>query len=289
MLIGSAPRAILRITVYVALTLPLLPIQFILNLVCKPAARWLPVYYHRAVCYILGLKVRVRGTMSPARPTLFACNHISYLDIEVLGSLIPGSFIAKREVSTWPFFSWLAKLQRSVFVERKAHASMKSNDEITKRLRAGDDLILFPEGTSSEGTYVLPFRSSFFAAAQVRRKDGKPITVQPVSIAYTRLDGIPLGRHWRPFYTWFGDMNLGPHAWQMAGLGEVEVMVNFHEPVDIDQLGDRKKLSAHCQKVIAQGVAASNSGRFEVLPPAMGEKAAGEKAAGEKAAGDKAA
>lgn len=272
MLIGSAPRAILRITVYALLTLPLLPIQLILNLACKPGARWLPVYYHRAVCYILGIKVKVRGAMSPARPTLFAINHVSYLDIEVLGSLIPGSFVAKREVSTWPFFSWLAKLQRSVFVERKAHAARDGNDEITGRLQAGDDLILFPEGTSSDGTYVLPFRSSFFAAAQVRRKDGLPIPVQPVSIAYTRLDGIPLGRHWRPFYTWFGDMNLGPHAWQMAGLGEVEVMVNFHPPVDIDQLGDRKKLAAYCQRVIAEGVAASNSGRFEVLPAPVGEK-----------------
>jgi 1-acyl-sn-glycerol-3-phosphate acyltransferase len=274
MLIGSPARAVLRITAYALLTLPLLPVQALLNVVCKPAARWLPVYYHRLVCLILGLKVRVRGTMSPARPTLFAVNHVSYLDIEVLGSLIPGSFVAKREVSTWPFFSWLAKLQRSVFVERKAHATLKSNDEITRRLQAGDDLILFPVGTSSDGTYVLPFRSSFFAAAQVRRKDGQPIPVQPVSICYTRLDGIPLGRHWRPFYTWFGDMELGGHAWQMAGLGEVEVMVNFHPPVDIDQLGDRKKLSAYCQQVITEGVASSNSGRFESLPPPANEKAA---------------
>ena len=279
MLIGSPARAILRITVYALLTLPLLPVQALLNVLYKPASRWLPVYYHRAVCLILGIKVKVRGTMSPVRPTLFAVNHLSYLDIEVLGSLIPGSFVAKREVSTWPFFSWLAKLQRSVFIERKAHASHESNEEIKRRLQAGDDLILFPEGTSGDGTYVLPFRSSFFGAAQVRQKNGKPILVQPVSIAYTRLDGIPLGRHWRPLFAWFGDMELGPHAWQMAGLGEVEVMVNFHPPVDIDQLGDRKKLSAYCHRVVSEGLEASNSGRFETLPPPADGKATDAKAA----------
>ena len=267
MLIGSPARAILRIAAYALLTLPLLPVQLLLLLLFKPGARWLPVYYHRVVCLILGLKVRVRGTISTTRPTLFAANHVSYLDIEILGALIPASFVAKREVSTWPFFSWLAKLQRSVFVERKPNSAHKSNEEIKRRLQSGDDLVLFPEGTSSDGTYVLPFRSSFFAAAQVRQKDGRPIPVQPISISYTRLDGIPLGRHWRPLYTWFGDMDLGPHAWQMAGLGEVEVMVNFHDPVDIDQLGDRKKLAEYCQRVIAEGLAASNSGRFEVLPP----------------------
>ncbi len=278
MLIGSPARAILRVTAYALLTLPLLPVQMLLNLTWKGGARRLPVFYHRVVCLILGLKVRVRGTMSPARPTLFAANHVSYLDIEVLGSLIPGSFVAKREVSTWPFFSWLAKLQRSVFVERKAYAARDGSDEINDRLQAGDDLVLFPEGTSGDGTYVLPFRSSFFAAAQIRQKDGTAIPVQPISISYTRLDGIPLGRHWRPFYTWFGDMELAGHAWQMAGLGEVEVMVNFHPPVDIDQMGDRKKLAAYCQKVITEGVAASNSGRFDVLPPENGS-ASGNKAA----------
>jgi 1-acyl-sn-glycerol-3-phosphate acyltransferase len=280
MWIGSPLRGAFRLTCYISLTLVAVPISLLATAMrIQPVIRWMPVHYHRLVCFIMGIKVRVRGTMSPARPTLFAINHLSYLDIEVLGSLIPGSFVAKREVSTWPFFSWLAKLQRSVFDERKAHATHKSNDEIKRRLQAGDDLILFPEGTSGDGTYVLPFRSSFFAAAQVRRKDGKPIPVQPVSISYTRLDGIPLGRHWRPFYTWFGDMELAGHAWQMAGLGEVEVMVNFHPPVDIDQLGDRKKLALYCQQVVSEGVAASNSGRFEKLPPPMDGKAADDKAA----------
>ncbi len=266
MLIGSPARALLRIIVYAALTLPLLPVQLIGVLAIPPLARWLPVVYHRAVCWILGIKLQVNGRMSRTRPTLFVVNHVSYLDIEVLGALIPGSFVAKKEVSTWPFFSTLAKLQRSVFVDRRMTATKDGQNQMLQRLGDRDNLILFPEGTSGDGTRVLPFRSALFAVAQVKDRSGKPITVQPVSLSYTRLDGIPLGRHWRPFYTWFGDMELAPHAWQMAGLGEVEVIVNFHQPVSLADFADRKALAEYCHKVVYEGVSASNAGRLELLP-----------------------
>ena len=267
MLIGSPARAVLRILVYAALTLPLLPVQLLGVLLLPPLARWLPIPYHRAVCWILGIKIHRRGAMSKTRPTLFVVNHVSYLDIEVLGALIPGSFVAKKEVATWPFFSTLAKLQRSVFIDRRVTATKEGQDEMLRRLSGRDNLILFPEGTSGDGTRVLPFRSAFFAVAQLKDRSGSPITVQPVSLSYTRLDGIPLGRHWRPFYTWFGDMELAPHAWQMAGLGEVEVIVSFHEPVSLDRFPNRKALADYCFKVVNEGVAASNAGRLELLPP----------------------
>jgi 1-acyl-sn-glycerol-3-phosphate acyltransferase len=266
MLIGSPARAMLRIVVYAAVTLPLIPLQLIGVLLLPPLGRWLPIPYHRTVCWILGLKLKVNGRKARKRPTLFVVNHVSYLDIEVLGALIPGSFVAKKEVATWPFFSILAKLQRSVFVDRRMTATKEGQDEMFRRLSSRDNLILFPEGTSGDGTRVLPFRSALFAVAQLKTRDGKPITVQPVSLAYTRLDGIPLGRHWRPFYTWFGDMEMAPHLWQMAGLGEVEVVVNFHDPVSLADFPDRKALADYCHKVVYAGVAATNSGRFELLP-----------------------
>ena len=127
--------------------------------------------------------------------------------------------------------------------------------------------MLFPEGTTSDGTRVLPFRSALFGVAQLRR-DEKPIAVQSVAIAYTRLDGIPLGRYWRPLFAWFGDLDLVPHLWQMVCLGETEAVVTFFPPVDIDQLGDRKKLAEFC---FTPGVArrpGGNSGRYELLAKA---------------------
>ena len=233
-----------------------------------PVYRWLPVYYHRLVCVILGIRVRVHGRQSQATPTLFVCNHVSYLDIEVLGGMVPGSFVAKAEVAGWPFFGWLAKAQRTIFVERVSGRASRSRDEMLKRLDTGDNLMLFPEGTSSDGTRVLPFRSALFGVAQLRRND-RPIVVQPVAIAYTRLDGIPLGRYWRPLFAWFGDLDLVPHLWQMVCLGETEAVVTYFEPVDIDKLGDRKKLAEYCHGQVSIGVQAANSGRLELLPPAV--------------------
>jgi 1-acyl-sn-glycerol-3-phosphate acyltransferase len=236
------------------------------------------VGYHRVVCFILGIKVQVHGKLSEVTPTLFVSNHVSYLDIEVMGGLMPISFVAKAEVATWPFFSTLAKAQRTIFIERTSGKTSASREAMMKRLDTGDNLMLFPEGTSSDGTRVLPFRSALFGVAQLRRND-KPIVVQPVSISYTRLDGIPLGRYWRPLFAWFGDLDLVPHLWQMVCLGETEAVVTFHPPIDIDQLGDRKKLAEYCFRQVSSGVQAANSGRLELLPPPAKVPAASVKAA----------
>ncbi|MBL0898881.1 MAG: 1-acyl-sn-glycerol-3-phosphate acyltransferase [Reyranella sp.] len=267
MWIGSPLRGAFRLVTYLLLTLLLLPVHLLaLAVGVRPVVRWLPVVYHRMVCVILGIKVRVNGRRSTVMPTLFVCNHVSYLDIEVLGGRIPGCFVAKAEVATWPFFSTLAKAQRTIFVDRRSAKTNNSRDEMLRRLDTGDNLMLFPEGTSSDGTRVLPFRSALFATAQLRRDD-KPIVVQPVAISYTRLDGIPLGRYWRPLFAWFGDLDLVPHLWQMVCLGETEAVVTFFPPVDIDRLGDRKKLAEYCFQQVSAGVQAANSGRPELLPP----------------------
>lgn len=267
MWIGSPLRGAFRLASYLVLTLLLLPVHLAaLALGLRSVVSCLPVLYHRMVCYILGIRVRVHGRRSSVTPTLFVCNHVSYLDIEVLGSLVPGSFVAKAEVATWPFFKTLAKAQRTIFVERSSSKTTSSRDEMMKRLDTGDNLMLFPEGTSSDGTRVLPFRTALFGVAQLRR-DGKPIVVQPVAISYTRLDGIPLGRYWRPLFAWFGDLDLVPHLWQMVCLGETEAIVTFFPPVDIDQLGDRKKLADFCFRQVSSGVQAANTGRLELLPP----------------------
>ena len=268
MWIGSPVRGAIRLTAYAALTLPLMPVQFAANLLhLHVVSRWLPVYYHRCVCWLIGLKIEVIGSPSPAVPTLFVSNHVSYLDIEVLSSLMPVSFVAKSEVATWPFFSWLAKLQRSVFVERRVGATRASREDMLRRLDVGDNLMLFAEGTSSDGTRVLPFRSALLAAAELRRED-RPIVVQPVCIAYRRLDGIPMGRYWRPLFAWFGDMNLTPHLWQAVCLGEASVVVVFGDCTDIAQHGDRKRLAEHCQREVSGILQRINRGQTVTAPVA---------------------
>jgi 1-acyl-sn-glycerol-3-phosphate acyltransferase len=260
---GSPARACLRTVVYLVLTLPLLPLQAVALGLKLRLARTLPLTYHRLVCRVIGIRVAARGALAQARPLLIVANHTSYLDIEVLGSLIPGSFVAKAEIAGWPLFGWLAKLQRSVFIERRSSKAREHKDEIEKRLLEGDLLILFPEGTSDDGNRLLPFRSALFSVAE-RRIEGAPLVVQPVSLAYTRLDGM--GRGFRPLFAWYGDMALATHLWRMLGMGVVGVEVIFHEPVTIDRFGGRKALAEHCWRVVSEGVASLLAGRPQRHP-----------------------
>ena len=264
--VAATSLGVMRIAGYVAITLPLMLVQAAGLSAGLTYVERLPLFYHRLICRIFGFRVKVIGERSSALPTLFVSNHVSYLDIELLGSLIPGSFVAKSEVRTWPLFGWLARLQRTVFVERRARSSAaQQRDSLTGRLQAGNNLILFPEGTSSDGNRVLPFKSALFSAAEIEI-GGAPPTVQPVSIAYTRLDGVPLGRDWRPFLAWYGDMGLASHLWDAVRLGRVTVEVEFHRPVSIAEFGTRKRLAEYCYGVVSAGLAAANSGRREPPP-----------------------
>jgi 1-acyl-sn-glycerol-3-phosphate acyltransferase len=264
---GSPTTALCRLLAYAGLTLALMPVQ-LLAVACRwPLRKRLPHWYHRRTCRLLGLEIESHGQPSSGHPTLYVANHVSYLDIEVLGSLLKASFVAKAEVATWPFFAWLARLQETVFVERRAHRAAEHRDEMSRRLEAGDDLVLFAEGTSGDGNAILSFKSALFSVAE-RRPHDRPLTVQPVSIAYTRLDGLPLGRYLRPFLAWYGDMELGSHLWHAISLGRVTVVVEFHEPVTLEQFGSRRALSDYCYEVVSRGVAAALSGRPQpLLPP----------------------
>jgi 1-acyl-sn-glycerol-3-phosphate acyltransferase len=257
---------LVRLSLYLALTLPLMPVQAVAVALKRPLARRLPRVYHGWTSRILGFRIKAEGERSTRRPTLFVANHTSYIDIEILGALVEASFVAKTEVARWPLFGWLAKLQRTVFVDRRVRTTAAQRDAIRERLDAGDDLILFPEGTANDGNRVLPFKSALFSVADYAGSDGA-LPVQPVSIVYARLDGIPIGRFYRPFFAWYGDMELAPHLWTMLGLGTVEVAVTFHPPVTLAQFGSRKALAEHCYCVIAQAVARGLAGRTQELPP----------------------
>lgn len=231
----SPLRAVVRIIVYGIWTALLLPVQMAAVSSRLRLASTLPRFYHRVCCRILGIQVLRQGELSGAHPVLFVANHASYLDITVLGSLIAGSFVAKAEIADWPFFGLLAKLQRTVFIDRRGAKAADHRDEIGARLDAGDDLILFPEGTSSDGNRVLPFKSALFSVAE-RRIDGRRLVVQPVSVAYVRIDGLPIGREWRPLFAWYGGMDLTGHMFNVIALGKLTVEVIFHPPLSIAEI-----------------------------------------------------
>src|SRR3954465_4373781 len=239
--IGSSALRFWRLGAYLAWTVPLMPVQALGLALRRRWAAKFPRFYHRCCCRILGIGVREIGHKIEARPVLFAANHISYLDITVLGSLLDASFIAKTEIAGWPLFGWLARLQRSVFVDRRARSTAHQRDSIAARLGAAEALILFPEGTSGDGVRLLPFKSALFSVADHTATGA--VTVQPVSIAYTRLGGMRIGRALRPFFAWYGSMSLAPHLWRMLGLGRLEVVVEFPPPPGVPRGGSPQGLA----------------------------------------------
>ncbi|WP_448192098.1 lysophospholipid acyltransferase family protein [Azospirillum sp. sgz301742] len=267
----SPVLGIARLIAYLSWTALLVPAQVLVLALKSPLRFRLPRLYHAVCARIVGLDIVVRGALAQTGPVLVVSNHSSYLDITVLGALIHGSFVAKSEVAGWPMFGFLAKLQQTVFIERKARSTTaRQRDDLKGRLETGDTLILFPEGTSSDGNRTLPFKTALFAVAGTRI-DGRPLTVQPVSITATRLDGLPMGMAFRPFYAWYGDMDLAPHLWQAFAAGRITVEVEFHAPVTMDGFSSRKALAEHCHRAVSHGVDRAVTGR-EPIPLAAGER-----------------
>ena len=260
---GSDTLGARRLVGYLCLTLLLMPVQALFVALGSRMAERFPVFYHKLCCRLMGIDIETGGAMSRHRPTLFVSNHTSYIDITVLGALIPGSFVAKTEVAKWPLYGWLAKLQRTVFVDRRRNTSHLQRDQLQQRLAAGDNLILFPEGTSNDGNRVLPFRSALLSVAEASSTDA-PLVIQPVSVAYVALNGIPMGHGLRPLVAWYGDMTLGPHLWQFSRLGKITAVVEFHPPVDFKDAGSRKDLTRYCLTAVADGVERALTGRAQI-------------------------
>ncbi len=241
-------RASALLVVFLVVTLPLMAVQYALLRFGLKQARTLPHAYHRLVCRLLGIRVHVSGALDPDHPVLLVSNHVSWLDIPALSAVAPVSFVAKSEVGTWPFVSLLAKLQRSVFIDRARRTLVKDKaGEIAERLGKGDNIVLFAEGTSSDGNRILPFRSSLFSAASIApnaaNENVEPV-VQTAAIAYTHLHGLPILRHERPLVAWYGEMDILSHAWNVLKSGPLDVTVRLGEPVRLSSLRDRKELAA---------------------------------------------
>jgi len=233
--------------------------------------------YWASLCRLLGLQVRVVGTSArrlDGRPVVFASNHSSWLDILTLGGVLEGCFIAKEEVGRWPVIRTIARLGRTVFVSRRAANTGRERSAMRDRLDAGDNLILFPEGTSSDGSRVLPFRSVFFSVAEAREGDaGLRPMIQPVSVVYDQLGGLPMGRASRPVFAWYGDMDLASHFWRLAQHRGLRATVLLHPPLDPAAYASRKALSQAVWQTVAEGAAAMRQNR--PVRPALQPASAG--------------
>lgn len=238
-------RAILILASLAVVTLLTAPLQALALRTSRRAARRIPVLYHRVLLALLGVRLGVVGAAAPDRPLLLVANHVSWLDIPLLSATGPLSFVAKREVGTWPVVRTLARLQRTIFVDRERRsATGGTRNEIAARLSDGDVMVLFAEGTSNDGNRVLPFKTALFGAVPAGREgEVRPLMVQPVSIAYTRVHGVPMGRQYRPLVAWHGDKDLAPHVMAFLRAGPVDATIVFGEPIALSEGRGRKDVA----------------------------------------------
>ena len=266
----STVRAVLATMIIALVALLLIPLQYVSVRFGFEARRWIPVLFHRICCGVIGIRKTINGQCQSEGSVLITANHCSWLDITVLGSLQPLSFIAKSEVASWPIFGLFAKLQRSIFVNRSRRSETGSvAREIAQRLRDGDAMVLFAEGTSSDGNQVLPFRTALLGAAkagmtgeapQANEDAGRetpqdqPVWIQPLSIAYTSLHGLPMGRQHRPLAAWYGDMDLLPHLWQLLKEGALDVTLTFGEPIPFGADANRKEAAQLAETAVRRSM-----------------------------------
>lgn len=245
-------RALLRLAAYFGLTLSLLPLQIVAHFSSQKMAGLIPVYYHRACLRIFGVRLHIEGT-PVARNCLFVCNHVSTLDIPVLGAVMPLCFVAKAEVANWPLFGLLAKLQRTLFIERRSSKAVEHQNALIQRLHQGDNLVLFPEGTTSDGCRVLPFRTSLFQAVLGENAPGD-VVIQPVSLVCSGENGLPADRFSHRRYAWDGDIALLPHLYMMASNSRTDITLTFHSVLRPADFSDRRLLAQTAQDYVHQGV-----------------------------------
>jgi lyso-ornithine lipid O-acyltransferase len=258
-------RALFIGAFFIAATPPLISLQWLLGKLGLPGWGFIACNYYRVLRALLRIRVRIEGEPVRGRPALFIANHVSWVDIVIIGSITPVAFVAKREVASWPLIGITTKMQRTVFVDRaRRQQAGDAAGEIVARLKSGTAVVLFAEGTSSDGNRVLPFRSALFGA--VRQAAAAGIPLQPLSIGYTGQHGIAMGRQNRPLVAWYGDLDFLPHIRAFIARGAVNAVVSYASPLAADAVSDRKGLAKIMESKVRARAAAILRGRPSAGP-----------------------
>ncbi len=240
-----------------------LPIQALIVKLNLPFWHVLPRGFHRLSCIFLGLRVHTIGQPERRRPTLLVSNHISWTDIIAVGSVADVTFVAKSEIARWFFVGFMASLQRTIFVDRnKRSDARRTSSEMAERMAGGRTVLLFAEGQSGLGTHVLPFRSALIGAAQAAMESSgaHDVVIQPLTIAYTRLQGLPVSQAERSLIAWVKSKTLKDNIREILGGGVKDVTLVFGKPVPLSEGGDRKSLSKRCEADVRAALVALNRG-----------------------------
>lgn len=225
-------------------------------LFCKGNAAYiLPWLWQKIVCSIFRITVRVNGTPYTDSQTIYMSNHVSYLDIPAIGSILRASFVAKKDVASWPVFGFLSKLQQTAFISRSREDVKKEKHALDSMLDDGKSLIIFPEGTSTDGREVRLFKSSLFSIAM--KKNLRGIKVQPVTLRMETVNQKQIHtQDDRDLYSWHIDMDtpLDKHLWRFARNKGAVISLTFHPPLNASDFSDRKTLAKACYNTVSKGL-----------------------------------
>jgi lyso-ornithine lipid O-acyltransferase len=217
------------------------PLRRIAQIYGLRVGRRAPVLFNRLICAGLGVRVRLHGAFSAGTNRLIVANHVSWLDIPVLGTLEPMSFLAKKEIGDHPVGKQIVAIQGVVYVDRSRRSCIPSvNAQISEAMCAGTPVVLFAEGTTSDGNRVMRFRSSHFEAAREAASSGDSQVIQPVYLDYSRISGLPMTRNERLQVAWYGDTTFLPHFLQIATGGRITCDVYVGAPIQVLPSLDRK-------------------------------------------------
>lgn len=252
----STIKAAFKLFLFFLICIPVVPAQLLLLLVHRGRYSYvIPHLWHKGVSRIFSISVRVKGTPYTDSQTIYLSNHLSYLDIPVIGGVLKASFVAKADVANWPVFGFLSKLQQTAFISRSRKDASKEKNALANMMKEGKSLIIFPEGTSTDGKTVRNFKSSLFSIAL--GNENKDLKVQPFTISMSAIEGRSVDtQEDRDLYAWHVEMDtpLPDHLWRFAKSKGAVITLTFHDTLLAADYDDRKKLSQTCHESVLGGL-----------------------------------
>ncbi len=231
-----------------------IPIQIFCNIIGFKLKMLYPLFFYRLIKIITGININFDATKlnKKNKGVLYIANHVSWFDIICLGTLLNARFIAKKEVSKMGIFGFLAKLSNTFFIDNEnKNKIIEYNSIIQKKLQQGENFIIFPEGTTSDGNGVIEFKSSMLECAF---DENNNINIQPISICYSKLNNIPMGIYLRRNIAWVGDTSMVAAMANFLRSGRITVDIIFHEIMNINNFDNRKELALYCERQILKGL-----------------------------------
>ena len=262
-------RTLFFIVVMVPVMIVFVPVQFVIT---RLGGFWnLPtMLFHKLGCIFLGIRVKTIGRPLVGRPTLLLSNHISWTDIIAIGSVADVTFVAKTGVRNTPVVGFMASLQRTLYVDYHSRTdARRTSQEMASRLSNNSAVLLFAEGHRDLGTHVQPFRSALVGAAQAAMEEGGAtnVAIQPVTIAYTHLQGLPVSRNERSGISGMNARGLRAIVANLLTSGTKDVTIAFGAPIPMGPETDRKVVTKLAENQVRRMLVALN--RHEKDLPAV--------------------